>query len=69
MKEASLYPYVEDFLKSTACQCCKTAKRVGTSFVGIADVIGVRDIGGDICGDIEVIAVEVKLKRDVNRKK
>jgi len=55
-----LYPYIEDFLKGEAFGCFKTAKRVGTSFVGIADVVGVRDVGGDVRGDIEVIAVEVK---------
>lgn len=30
-------------------------------FVGIADVVGVRDIGGDMQGDIGVISIEVKL--------
>ena len=30
-------------------------------FVGIADVVGVRDVGGDARGDVEVISVEVKL--------
>jgi len=55
-----LYPYIEGFLKGEAFGCFKTAKRVGTSFVGIADVVGVRDVGGDVRGDIEVIAVEVK---------
>ena len=60
MKEASLYPYVEDFLRSEAFGCFRTATRVGTSFVGIADVVGVRDVGGDVRGDVEIIAVEVK---------
>lgn len=31
-------------------------------FVGIADVVGIRDIGGDMRGDIEVISVEIKLR-------
>jgi ribosomal protein L28 len=61
MKESSFYPYVEEFLKSEAFACFKTAQRVGTSFIGIADVVGVRDIGGDVRGDVEVIAVEVKM--------
>lgn len=60
MKESSFYPRVEEFLMSEAFGCFKTERRVGTSFVGIADVIGVRDVGGDVRGDIEVIAVEVK---------
>jgi len=60
MKESLFYPCVEELLKSEAFGCFKTEKRVGTSFVGIADVIGARDVGGDVRGDIEVIAVEVK---------
>jgi hypothetical protein len=60
MKEASFYSCVEEFLKSEALGCFRTNKRVGTSFVGIADVVGVRDVGGDVRGDIEIIAVEVK---------
>ena len=48
-------------MKSEAFACFKTAQRVGTSFIGIADVVGVRDIGGDVRGDVEVIAVEVKM--------
>jgi hypothetical protein len=60
MKEASLYPCVEDLLSSDAFGCFKTGQRVGTSFIGIADVVGARDVGGDVCGDIEAIAVEVK---------
>lgn len=59
MKEASLYQCVEDFL-SEAFRCFKTAIKAGTSFIGIADVVGVRDVGGDVRGDVEVIAVEVK---------
>lgn len=32
----------------------------GTIFVGNADIVGVRDLGGDVRGDTEAIAVEVK---------
>jgi hypothetical protein len=60
MKESSFYPCVEEFLKSEAFGCFKTAQRAGTSFVGIADIVGARDVGGDVKGDIEIIAVEVK---------
>lgn len=60
MKESSLYGCVEDYLKSESFGCFKTKQRVGTSFVGIADIVGARDIGGDIRGDIEITAVEVK---------
>lgn len=58
--EKVLYPTIEGLLRSDVFGCFKTAQRIGTSFVGIADVIGVREIGGDVRGDIEVISVEVK---------
>jgi len=61
MKESTLYPIVKDFLESDAVGCFKTKERVGTKLVGIADVVGTRDIGGDMRSDIDVIAVEVKL--------
>lgn len=51
MKEKALYPYVENFLEDQG-NCFKTAQRVGTMFVGIADVIGIRDVGGDARGDL-----------------
>jgi len=58
--ESVLYPSVEKLLRSDAFGCFKTGQRVGTLFVGIADVVGVREIGVDVRGDIEVIAAEVK---------
>jgi hypothetical protein len=60
MKERSLYPSVVEFLGGKDFGCFKTATRVGTSYVGIADVVGAREIGGDVRGDLEVVAVEVK---------
>jgi hypothetical protein len=60
MKESAFYPCVEEFLTSEAFGCFKTAQRVGTSFVGIVDVVGARDVGGDVRGEMEIIAVEVK---------
>lgn len=60
LEEEKLYPSVEVLLKSDVFGCFKTAKKKGTVFVGQADVVGVREIGGDVRGDIEVIAVEVK---------
>jgi hypothetical protein len=60
MKESSLYPCVKELLLSEIFGCFKANQRVGTSFVGIADVVGARDVGGDVRGDIEIIAVEVK---------
>jgi len=61
IRENLLYPHIQEFLKSESFGCFKTEKRKGTSFIGVADVIGVRDVGGDTRGDVEVIAVEVKL--------
>lgn len=49
---------------SEAFGCFKTWQRVGTSFVGVADVVGARDVGGDVRGDLEVVAVEVKKTSD-----
>src|SRR2546427_11931699 len=39
-------------------------RRKGPQAVGYADVLGIRDIGSVLTGDIELIAVEVKLERD-----
>jgi hypothetical protein len=63
IKEPTLYPCVEEPLGSETFGCFKTAQKAGTSFIGIADVIGARDVGGDVCGDIEIVAVEVKINR------
>ena len=60
LDETVLYPSIEELLQSDAFGCFKTGQKVGTSFVGLADIIGVREIGGDVRGDVEVIAVEVK---------
>jgi hypothetical protein len=59
-KETALYHSVEELLQSEAFGSFKTGQKVGTSFVGLADVVGVREIGGDVRGDVEAIAVEVK---------
>lgn len=60
MDESGLYPAVEELLRSDTFGCFKSAQRKGTIFVGTADVVGVREIGGDVRGDVEVISVEVK---------
>lgn len=39
--------------------CFKTAKNTGLKH-GRIDVVGVRDVGGDLVGDIETISIEVK---------
>lgn len=59
-REAHYYPIVERFLKESL-ECFVTQKTTGVQGVGYADVLGVRDIGGEFHGGVEVIAVEVKL--------
>src|SRR5437764_15255149 len=56
--ENTLYPYVERWLKRHFL-CFRTAINKGLRHSRI-DVVGVRDIGGDLSGDVETIAVEVK---------
>jgi hypothetical protein len=57
-REKDLYPIVERWMKERF-KCFVTAADRGLSH-GRIDVIGVRDIGGDLSGEIETIAVEVK---------
>ena len=56
--EKKYYRFVENFLKRRF-GCFVTAQERGTRY-GRIDVVGVRDIGGDLAGDVELIAVEVK---------
>ncbi|AFM14194.1 hypothetical protein [Turneriella parva] len=58
MHEQKLYPIVARWLKTTH-KCFKVGVNTGLSFSRI-DVIGVRDTGGDLSGEIETISVEVK---------
>lgn len=62
MSEVDQYKYVEKFLKEKM-DCFDTFQKTGPKYVGYADVIGIRDVGGSHCGDIELIAVEVKPSR------
>jgi hypothetical protein len=59
LKEESLYGYVEKFLEEEL-DCFDAFQKSGTVFTGIADVAGIKDVGGRTSGDFEVIAVEVK---------
>jgi hypothetical protein len=59
LKEEKLYPIVESFLRNDK-ECFITKRKTGTAIVGQVDVVGVRDVGGDLSGDIEIITVEVK---------
>ncbi len=58
IKERHLYPVVEKWLKKYY-HCFKTEINVGSNYSRI-DVVGVKDVGGDLSGEIETISVEVK---------
>lgn len=58
MREESLYDGVEEFLQGTK-NCFVTGQKK-KSGVGEVDVVGVRDVGGDLSGEVEVLIVEVK---------
>jgi hypothetical protein len=56
--EASLYPVVEKWMKKHF-RCFNTGVNIGLRYSRV-DVLGVRDVGGDLSGDIDTIAIEVK---------
>jgi hypothetical protein len=56
--EKTYYPLVGRWLRRHF-SCFKVAINKGLRY-GRIDVIGVRDVGGDLAGDVETIAVEVK---------
>jgi hypothetical protein len=58
VREQDLYPVVERWAKRHF-HCFKTAIDKGLKYSRI-DVLGVRDVGGDLSGEIEAIAIEVK---------
>jgi len=58
MKESELYPRVEKWMKRHF-RCFATATNTGLAY-SRPDVTGVRDIGGDLSGEIESIIIEVK---------
>lgn len=57
-REAIHYPTVAAWLRRRR-SCFKTAINTGLQHSRI-DVVGVRDVGGDLSGEIETISVEVK---------
>src|SRR5207302_7792478 len=57
-QESSLYPIVEKWMRKHF-RCFKASINVGLAYSRV-DVLGVRDIGGDLSGEIETIAIEVK---------
>jgi hypothetical protein len=56
--EKLLYPIVERWMKKHL-RCFKVASNIGSSH-SRPDVVGIRDIGGDLSGEVQTIAVEVK---------
>jgi hypothetical protein len=58
ISERALYPAVERWLRRHF-GCFRTAVNKGLRHSRI-DIIGVRDTGGDLSGEVETIAVEVK---------
>src|SRR5271170_3808873 len=59
--EKEYYQPVERWLKRHF-SCFKTAINKGLRF-GRIDVIGVRDVGGQLSGNIEIVAIEVKREK------
>jgi hypothetical protein len=58
MLEKELYPLVDKWLKKNYL-CFKTEIDTGLK-LSRADIIGIRDVGGDLTGETETIIVEVK---------
>lgn len=56
--EKSLYPIIEKWMKKHFL-CFKTAINTGLKYSRV-DVLGIRDIGGDLSGEVETIVIEVK---------
>lgn len=57
-KESDLYPIVKKWLEKNH-RCFKSKEDTGLKYSRI-DVVGVKDVGGDLSGEVETIAVEVK---------
>ncbi len=60
--ENLLYPIVEKWMKKRF-RCFKTATNKGLSY-SRPDVIGIRDTGGKLCGEVQTMIIEVKRKRE-----
>lgn len=58
MKESDLYERVEKWMKGHF-RCFATATNTGLAY-SRPDVTGIRDIGGDLSGEVESIIIEVK---------
>lgn len=64
-KESDLYPIVERWMQRHF-HCFKTVIDKGLRYERI-DMFGVRDVGGDLSGEVETIAIEVKKGRTPKR--
>lgn len=60
--EKEYYPNVEKWLKNQYL-CFETKTNIGT-IKSRADVVGLRDVGGDFSGEIETIIIEVKRDKE-----
>jgi len=58
VKEKRLYPIVEKWLRRNYL-CFKTSINKGLKY-GRIDVVGIKDVGGELSGEVETIAIEVK---------
>lgn len=61
MSERDLYPNVAKWLEKEH-KCFKTGINKGLKHSRV-DVVGVRDVGGDLSGEVEIIGIEVKAGR------
>lgn len=57
-KETELYPRLASWLKRSY-GCFATAVNIGPRYSRV-DVVGIRDVGGELSGEVETIAIEVK---------
>jgi hypothetical protein len=57
-RESELYPLLEKWMMRHF-RCFKTGINVGLQY-SRADVLGLRDVGGSLSGDVESIVIEVK---------
>jgi hypothetical protein len=58
IKESDLYPKLSKWLR-TSYGCFATSQNLGLQHSRV-DVLGIRDVGGDLSGEVETIGVEVK---------
>lgn len=69
-KESDLYPIVRAFLlKNRSFRCLYADTCKGNQNLGVADVVGVKHVGGDRSNAVEVIVVEVKTSNSSYGKK